>query len=125
MTLFLILTGTVAYLGVALGFMRPLYGRWRAASIDNGRRNHPILYRTVEEGVAYFEDNDRGFIMTSAAMAGLVWPTVLPVWAVLAVCSRVMGSTTVRSQLEQQGVVAAQAKRIAELERELGIGGAR
>lgn len=105
----------VGYMGTSLFWMRHLYGRWRAKSIDG--------YTGL--GVQHFERVDRGLFMTLAALAGLLWPFSLPTLGTAMLLTRWMATTSVKSQLEQRAERDELRKRIGELERDLGIGGQR
>jgi hypothetical protein len=104
-----------AYLGVSLFWMRYLYGRWRAKSIDGW----PTL------GADYFDRNESGFVMLGAGLTGLAWPLTLPTFGTGLLLARWMATTTTKSGLEQRDERNALQQRISELERELGIGGQR
>ena len=102
-----------AYLGVSLFWMRYLFGRWRAKSIDAW----PTL------GAEYFDTRESGMVMFGAAATGLAWPLSLPTIGTGLLLARWMATTKTKSGLEQRDERDAMRRRIGELERELGIGG--
>jgi len=102
----------VAYVAVSLFWMRHLYGRWRAKSIDEA----PTL------GAEWFDSHERGDTMLGAALTGLFWPLTLPTFGTSLLLARWMATTPTKSGSEQRAEHEALRRRIGELERELGIG---
>ena len=107
----LIALGIVAgYLFIAWGLVAPrLTTRWLQAAMSR----HPRLYQTPEE--IRTERHEQAMI---ASLAALLWPLLL---AGMLVVRRVAAASPLTAQ-ETQAKVREQAARIAELERELGIG---
>lgn len=112
MTVLISCASVAAYLGVSLFWMRCLYGRWRAKSIDAW----PTL------GAEYFDTRESGMVMFCAAVTGLAWPLSLPTIGAGLLLARWMATTTTKSGSEQRTEHEALRNRIGELERELGIG---
>src|SRR5215469_11283951 len=108
----LIALGTVAgYLFIAWGLVAPrLAARWLQASINR----HPSLYKKADE---IREERHEQAIF--ASLAALLWPGLL---IGLLIVKRVAAAAPLTSQ-EAQAKMRDQENRIAELERELGIGG--
>ena len=82
---------------------RRLYGTWRARLRD---RND------------WYDDIDTAPVMLGALALALIWPLV-PAFMLLA---RFMQNSPVLSQAEMRDRLAERDRRIAELEREAGIG---
>lgn len=124
MSLIIVLLSVTAYLMAWLGCARLLYGHWRVRSIDSNVRRYPSLYReTDERGVPkYWIESDRAEVQVAAISAGLVWPVALPLVVILPLLGRFVEGSRRLSQSEMRRRAAAQDRRIAELEREAGIG---
>lgn len=121
MTILLICTAVAAYLGVALVVMRWLYGRWRAKYLDQNRGPYGDLQKDID----WFNTSWRGDDMVGAALTALAWPLSLPVIGVSLLLHGWMDATPVKSRRELAAERDAMRDRIAELERDLGIGGQR
>ena len=92
---------------------------WLAAGMAIARRRMPVIWRKAR-AAWHFEDSIRGSVRGQVACTVIAWPVVL-LTAVL---------TTRIDRLADQGdpvtlarQVAERDRRIAQLERELGIGG--
>ena len=110
-----------AYLAVAAWSMRWLYGRWRAKNIDK----YAAMFGGAEKGRAYYEERWAGETKLGAAAAGFAWPVTLPTMGFGALLARFMDTAPVVSRAEREAERDVLRKRIAELERELGIGDGR
>jgi len=119
MTLLIALAATAAYLAIWLYAARYLYGRWRARGIDYNRREFSILCPTTGAAVDRWNRDDRGFVMAGALGLALIWP-VIPIALAIAAF---LTSTPVLSQAEMRDRLAERDRHIADLERQLGIGG--
>ncbi|MFC9287247.1 hypothetical protein [Streptomyces sp. NPDC057052] len=123
MTTLLTVAGILAYAVADLYAARHLYGRWRARKIDKEFKRTSIIYgrrsdeERLREAHRYWAETDRPFVMVGALAAATAWPLTL---AAL-VLARWMDSAPTRASAELQADRDQMARRIAELERELGI----
>lgn len=101
-----------AYIAADLWAARRLYGTWRARSIDKAN--------WCSDPVERFNEVDRPFVMMAAFAGALAWPITLVCWGMY----RWFDGTPVRSRRELAVEREAMARRIRELEAELGIKGA-
>lgn len=110
MTLLVVLVCVVAYLAFGFGYVAP---RYVTRQVEDHIRRLPALAK--ESGkVARWRREEAGFAVAPA----LCWPFYL-------LCRAVVGRIAAAAPLtsfELRAENEAQAKRIAELERELGIG---
>jgi hypothetical protein len=93
---------------------RLLYGRWRAKGIDANAANFGY---TTDSAIDSWNEIDRGPVMAGAFGLGLLWPLV-PVFILLI---RFMDSAPQVSQAELCDRLRERNRRIADLERELGL----
>jgi hypothetical protein len=107
-----------AYLAVGMFWARHLYGRWRAKGIDRTRRHYEYTCSTTAEAITYWNNVNRGPVMTGAFFIGLAWLVTVPVIAVASLVARFLSSTPVVSQAEANDRVKARDRRIADLEAE-------
>ena len=115
-----------AYVGVALGAARTIFGHIRAYAIDANMCRCPALYRDYAPEDAY----DRATTMFVSVCVALIWPAALA-WLTLKLTlkplvrayARWMRATSMQSRTEIDNERHAMARRIRELERQNGIGG--
>ena len=115
-----------AYVGVALGAARPVYGRARAYAIDTNMRRYPSSYSHKRPNDAY----DHALTVLVAIGTALLWPVALMSLVVFVTLkplarayARWMRATPMQSRTEIDNERRAMARRIRELERQNGIGG--
>ncbi|MEU4578964.1 hypothetical protein [Nonomuraea sp. NPDC023979] len=110
MTLFIVLAAVAGYLAIGLGYIAP---RWAAREVENDIRQFGILAKDPGR-IAEWRRDAAGFSVGIA----LVWPGYLVCrWLVDQIVHATPPSSHELKALNEQ-----QARRIAELERELGIG---
>lgn len=129
-----VIAGALGYLITAVAIARPIYGRMRARSIDHNIRRYPSLYlpsayyATDRDPVKRWEEIDEGFVIFGTVLLAAIWPIAWLYPATVAIGPRLwrafknwVGGSSIRSHTEQRLALEQQAKRIAELERELNL----
>ncbi|MHA6764752.1 hypothetical protein [Streptacidiphilus sp. PAMC 29251] len=114
-----------AYSAVGALIARRLYGRWRAASIDDyvasyskiGSKPPEVI---LADAVKFFDNHSRGDDQLGAFLNGLFWPLSVPTITLMHLTARFLSNTPVRADSEIKAEHAQMAARIAELEKELG-----
>ena len=100
-----------SYLLIAFLLSRPIYGLNRARSIAANRRRWGSLYR--DDDLDYWNIADRPLVIFGSVLLSLLWPLIIPGYAAY----RYMAGTKIRSDFEKE----QDRRRIAELEKELGL----
>ncbi|MGJ5831419.1 hypothetical protein [Streptomyces ossamyceticus] len=106
-----------AYLTASLYGARHLYGRLRARAIDKAAKEMGPFGARYPDPVARFNEWDRGPTAFISVVLALFWPIALVGYGVY----RFVTSSPALSRTELAADRDAMAKRIRELEHELGI----
>jgi hypothetical protein len=112
----LLVAGVLIYLGIALAYARRLYMTERARIIREEWRRHP-----EDDPGQRFLTYSRTPIACASFVTGLAWPVLLP-GALVVHCLATLITAAPKSTPEERTYRRQQTgRRIAELERELGI----
>ncbi|MCZ4509965.1 hypothetical protein O3Q52_17520 [Streptomyces sp. ActVer] len=107
----------LAYLAVALFGARHLYARLRARAIDKRAEQNAEMRFFRADAVKEFNEWDRVEVVVGAVLATVFWPLALVGFGVY----RFVTTDPALSRTELAAERDAMAKRISELEHELGI----
>ncbi|MFJ6214939.1 hypothetical protein ACIQGZ_16625 [Streptomyces sp. NPDC092296] len=111
-----LVTSVVGYLAAALCYARYLYMRERARIIAQENRHFP-----GEDPAERFRAVSQESTAVTAFVAGLVWPLLLPVHLVYRCAILVIMGRPDSTEAERSFREAQRRRRIAVLERELGL----
>jgi hypothetical protein len=107
----------LAYLTASLYGARHLYSRLRARAIDKAANETGPFGPRHADPVAYFKEWDHGGTVVGSVLLAVFWPIALVGYGVY----RFVTANPALSRTELAAERDAMAKRIGELERELGI----
>lgn len=107
----------LAYLAASLYGARHLYGRMRARAIDKAAKEMGPFGPRYPDPVAHFKKWDHGESVFAAVVLAVFWPLALIGYGVY----RFVTANPALSRSELAAERESMAKRIRELEHELGI----
>lgn len=113
----IVLACVLAYLAAALLGARHLYARLRARAIDKAAKDVGPFGPRHPDPVAHFKEWDHGEIAVGSVLAAVFWPLTFVGYGVY----RFVTANPALSRTELAAERGRMARRIRELENELGI----